>query len=152
MLQEQGGRIGGKQRAESFLRRSAWPGSRSGIEEEREGMRAGIYKICGREEWAAAEQAGVYTGSADDLRDGFIHLSSAAQVAGTAERYFAGRKDLVLVAVDAARLSGSLRWEPSRGGQLFPHLYGPLPLSAVPHVATLPLGADGRHVLPEGIA
>src|SRR4051794_18505224 len=88
-----------------------------------------IYKIVGEQEWRDAEAAGVYAGSADDRRDGFIHLSTAAQVAETVRRHFAGRTDLLCLAVDADGLD--VRWEPSRGGQLFPHLYGTMPLSAI---------------------
>ena len=90
-----------------------------------------IYKICRREEWAAAQRDQVFCGSPDDLRDGFIHFSTAAQVAGTFEKYFAGETGLVLVAVDAQALGTGLKWEPSRGGALFPHLYGELALQAV---------------------
>ena len=88
-----------------------------------------IYKIVGEPEWRDAETTGVYDGSADDRRDGFIHLSTAAQLEETVRRHFAGRGDLLCVAVDADGLD--VRWEPSRNGQLFPHLYGSLPLSAV---------------------
>jgi uncharacterized protein (DUF952 family) len=97
-----------------------------------------IFKICGREEWRAAEAAGVYTGNADDVRDGFIHLSAADQVAGTLEKHYAGRSDLLLIAIDPDALGEALKWEPSRGGALFPHLYGPLPLMAV--VDVTPIG------------
>ena len=90
-----------------------------------------IYKICARAEWSAALAAGSYTGSADDARDGFIHFSTAAQLEATAAKYFAGRADLVLLEVDATQLRSPLRFEPSRGGELFPHLYGVLPLHAV---------------------
>ena len=90
-----------------------------------------IYKICSSAEWSAALAAGSYTGSADDARDGFIHLSTAAQLEATAAKYFAGRADLVLLEVDATQLGAQLRLEPSRGGDLFPHLYGVLPLHAV---------------------
>lgn len=90
-----------------------------------------IYKICSQAEWDAARSAGSYTGSADDARDGFIHFSTAEQVAATVAKYFAGRGDLVLIEVDAAQLGSALRFEPSRGGALFPHLYGALPLHAV---------------------
>lgn len=90
-----------------------------------------VYKICSQAEWDAAVAAGEYTGSADDARDGFIHFSTAEQVAATAAKYFAGRNDLVLIEVDAAHLGAALRFEPSRGGALFPHLYGALPLTAV---------------------
>ena len=110
-----------------------------------------VYKICGQAEWQAAGQAGVYAGSPDDARDGFIHLSDRAQVAGTAQRHFAGRDDLLLVALDASRLGPALQWEPSSAGALFPHLHGRLPLDAVLSVRPLPLGADGRHVVPAGV-
>jgi uncharacterized protein (DUF952 family) len=107
-----------------------------------------IYKICTAAEWREAEQAGAYRGSAVDRRDGFIHFSTAAQAAETAARHFAGQDDLALVAVDAGALGDKLKWEPSRGGALFPHLYGDLPLSAVRSVVPLPLGADGLHEFP----
>ena len=108
-----------------------------------------VYKLVDRAAWAAAEAAGSFTGSAVDRRDGFIHFSSAAQVGETAARHFAGEADLLLVAVDARALGAALRWEPSRGGALFPHLYGPLPLDAVRAVAPLALDAAGRHAFPE---
>ena len=107
-----------------------------------------IYKICARTEWREAERAGQYLGSAADLADGFIHLSATEQVQGTADKHFAGQADLVLVSVSVDRLAPALRWEPSRGGVLFPHLYGPLPLTAVVGVVDLPLGADGIHHVP----
>ena len=107
-----------------------------------------IFKICGEEEWRAAERVRVYGGSAVDLRDGFIHFSTAAQLAETAEKHFAARDDLLLVAVDAEALGAALRYEPSRGGALFPHLYAHLSLDAVRFVEPLPLGADGKHRLP----
>ncbi len=110
---------------------------------------ATIYKICERAEWQAAERAGIYRGAALDLRDGFIHFSTAAQVAETAAKHFAGRADLVVVAVDAAALGERLQWEPSRGGALFPHLYGALPLSAVQWARALPDAVDGRRAFPE---
>jgi uncharacterized protein (DUF952 family) len=90
-----------------------------------------IYKICRPDEWAAAGRARVFCGSPDDRRDGFIHFSTAAQVPGTLEKYFSGEPGLVLIAVDAGRLGAALKWEPSRGGALFPHLYGDLSLDAV---------------------
>ena len=108
-----------------------------------------IYKICDSPLWREAERAGVFAGAPVDHTDGFIHFSTAAQAAETAARHFAGKADLLLVAVDAAALGPALRYEPSRGGQLFPHLYGTLPFSAVRWVRPLPLGADGRHVFPE---
>jgi uncharacterized protein (DUF952 family) len=112
-------------------------------------LEATIYKICDRALWREAERAGVFAGAPVDHADGFIHFSTAAQVAETAARHFAGKGDLVLVAVGAAGLGPALRYEPSRGGQLFPHLYGTLPLSAVRWVRPLPLGTDGNHVFPE---
>ena len=90
-----------------------------------------IYKICRRDEWHAAERERVFRGSPDDLRDGFIHFSTAEQTPGTFEKYFAGETGLVLVAVDARELGAALKWEPSRGGALFPHLYGELGLDSV---------------------
>lgn len=103
-----------------------------------------IYKIVSAPEWRAAEAIGVFTGSAVDLADGFIHFSSAEQAEETAARHFAGQADLLLVAVEAERLGVALKWEASRGGALFPHLYAPLPLSSVTGVAPLPL-RSGRH-------
>jgi uncharacterized protein (DUF952 family) len=108
-----------------------------------------IYKICQAQEWRDAARARVFRGAAVDRRDGFIHFSTAEQVAETAARHFAGADGLVLVAVDAEALGGALKWEPSRGGTLFPHLYGALSLDAVAWTAPLPLGSDGRHVFPE---
>jgi uncharacterized protein (DUF952 family) len=108
-----------------------------------------IYKICEREAWEEAQTAGLYTGSPADRRDGFIHFSAAAQLPGTAAKHFAGLSDLVLVAVDGATLGGALRWEPSRGGELFPHLYAALPLSAVLWARPLADEAGGRRVFPE---
>jgi uncharacterized protein (DUF952 family) len=110
---------------------------------------ATIYKICDAALWREAERAGVFGGAPVDLADGYIHFSTAGQAAETAARHFAGMADLVLVAVDAEALGATLRYEPSRGGALFPHLYGTLPLSAVRWVRPLPLGANGRHVFPE---
>jgi uncharacterized protein (DUF952 family) len=107
-----------------------------------------IYKICPAALWRAAAEAGVFLGSEVDRRDGFIHFSTAGQAAETAARHFAGERDLVLVAVDAAALGDRLKWEPSRGGALFPHLHGALNLAAVRRVDPLPLGPDG-HVFPE---
>jgi uncharacterized protein (DUF952 family) len=90
-----------------------------------------IYKICHKGEWAAAACEQVYAGSAKDREDRFIHFSTAAQLPGTLETYYAGAEELVLLAVDAASLGAALRFEPSRGGALFPHLYGTLPLALV---------------------
>jgi len=107
-----------------------------------------IYHMCRRDEWRAAQAAGVYRGSSQDLADGVVHFSTAAQIAESAARHRAGQDDLVLLAVDPRRLGPALRWETSRGGQLFPHLYGDLPLDAVAAAEPLRLGADGRHVFP----
>ena len=107
-----------------------------------------IYKICDTAQWAQAERDGEFRGSAVDFADGYIHFSIATQVADTAGKHFAGVWDLVLVAVAAEELGGALKWETSRGGALFPHLYGDLPLAAVAWVRPLPLGPDGHHVFP----
>ena len=107
-----------------------------------------IYKICSRALWDEAEAAGVFTGASVDHSDGFIHFSTAKQVKETARRHFAGERDLVLIAVACEDLGDALRFEPSRGGDLFPHLYGSLPLSAARSVRELPLGPDGEHVFP----
>jgi uncharacterized protein (DUF952 family) len=105
-----------------------------------------VYKIVATKEWTEAEAAGVFTGASVDRADGFIHFSTAEQVPDTAAKWFAGRADLTLAAVDAEALREDLRWEPSPGGALFPHLYAALPMSAVVWSRPLPLGPDGRHV------
>ncbi|MDQ0455275.1 uncharacterized protein (DUF952 family) [Rhizobium paknamense] len=115
-------------------------------------MTMAIYKILSEELWQEAEKAGVFAGAPVDHADGFIHLSTAAQVRETAERHFTGQSGLLLAAVDPGTLGDALRYEPSRGGDLFPHLYGSLPLNAVLWIKPLPLGADGRHQFPEEIA
>lgn len=108
-----------------------------------------VYKICPRAAWDEACRAGHYSGSADDLRDGYIHLSAQHQVAATAAKYFRGQDGLVLVSIATAPLGAALVWEPSRGGDLFPHLYGPLPASAAVAVTPVPLDGNGVPVLPE---
>jgi uncharacterized protein (DUF952 family) len=108
-----------------------------------------IYKICPQALWRQAEAIGVFTGAPIDLQDGYIHLSTAEQARETAARHFAGQEDLLLVAVDEPGLGDALRYEPSRGGDLFPHLYAPLPLTAVRWVKPLPLGCDGQHAFPD---
>lgn len=111
---------------------------------------AWIYKICSREEWEAAVRDGLYRGSADDARDGFIHFSRAHQLRATAQKYFVGRTDLVLVTVDARALGPRLRDEPSRGGDLFPHLYAALPIDCARSVQALVW--DGtQHCFPEDL-
>ena len=108
-----------------------------------------VFKLVDRAAWRAAVPSGVFHGSPADARDGFIHLSTAHQVPETAARHFAGQSGLALVAVAVASLGDALRWEPSRGGALFPHLYGPLPFRAVRWVADVGLDASGRHVFPD---
>jgi uncharacterized protein (DUF952 family) len=108
-----------------------------------------IYKICSASAWREAERSGVYRGSADDLRDGFIHFSMASQVAETARRHFLGQTALFLVEVDADALGAALRWERSRNDELFPHLYGELDLGAVIAVHDLHARSDGSHDIPE---
>lgn len=103
-----------------------------------------IYKIAPAALWRKAQDRGRFDGAAIDLKDGFIHFSTAAQVEETARLHFAGKVDLVLIAVDAKRLGAGLRRETSRGGALFPHLYAPLPLDAVVSVKPLPTTADGH--------
>jgi uncharacterized protein (DUF952 family) len=103
-----------------------------------------IYKICARAEWEAAATSGVYRGSEADRRDGFIHFSTAAQVDETLRKHFAGRSDLLLVTVDRDALGDELRFEVSRGGELFPHLYGHLPLACAREVRSLPVVAESR--------
>ncbi len=105
-----------------------------------------IYHMCPAEAWEEAVAAGRYTGTEDDRRDGFIHFSTATQIAESARRHRAGQAGLVLVAVAAGRLGGRLRWEPSRDGARFPHLYGPLFPDEAASIAALPLGPDGEHV------
>lgn len=107
--------------------------------------------MCKRAEWEAARVGGVYGGSSQDAADGFIHFSTAAQIVESAAKHRTGQSDLVLIEVDADSLGDALRWERSRGGQLFPHLFGKLPVDAVRRVAPLPLGPDGRHVFPWGL-
>lgn len=107
-----------------------------------------IYHMCRAEEWHQAERAGRYAGSSQDAADGFIHFSTAAQLVESASKHRAGQSGLVLLAVDPDALGDALKWETSRGGQLFPHLYGALPRSAVRRAYDLPLAADGQHVFP----
>lgn len=109
-----------------------------------------IYKIFRRPEWDAFRTAGRTLGAPIDLIDGYIHFSTAAQVTETAAKHFAGESDLVLVACNATALGSALKWEPSRGGQLFPHLYRPLFAVDVIWDKSLPLGAAG-HIFPEGL-
>jgi uncharacterized protein (DUF952 family) len=107
-----------------------------------------IYKVCDQEAWAEARARGVFTGAPVDHEDGYIHFSTAGQLAETLEKHFAGREGLVLLAVPIVRLGDDLQWETSRGGDLFPHLYAELPVSAVVSEQLLDLDASGKHILP----
>lgn len=104
-----------------------------------------IFKLASAPLWREAEAAGIFSGAPIDLADGFIHFSTAAQTRETTAKHFSGQSDLMLIAVDADLLKDRLRWEVSRGGQLFPHLYGPLPLDAVRSAEPVPLASDGSH-------
>lgn len=108
-----------------------------------------IYKIVTEDLWLDARGKGVFDGAGIDLDDGYIHLSTATQARGTADKYFPGQTGLLLVAIDVDRLGDALRWEPSRGGELFPHLYASLTFDAVLWEKPLTIGADGRHLFPE---
>ena len=108
-----------------------------------------IYKICSASAWREAERSGVYRGSGDDARDGFIHFSTASQVEETARKDFFGQRALFLVEVDADALGDRLRWERSRNDELFPHLYGELDLGAVRRVLNMHARSDGYHDIPE---
>jgi uncharacterized protein (DUF952 family) len=110
-----------------------------------------IYKICPEALWREAEKAGRFDGAPIDLADGYIHFSTADQVRETAAKHFAGQRDLLLVAVDAGPLGDALKWEVSRGGALFPHLYAPLDPAGVLWVRPLPLAEDGNHIFPENL-
>jgi uncharacterized protein (DUF952 family) len=107
-----------------------------------------IYKIMTAQQWQQAEAAGRFEGAPIDLEDGYIHFSDAGTVRETAARHFAGQPDLLLAAVEAERLGEALKWEVSRGGALFPHLYASLPLDQILWIRQLPLGEGGRHVFP----
>lgn len=111
-----------------------------------------IYKICRDAEWEKARRDGVFRGAPVDLADGFIHFSTADQLRETAARHFAGEAGLFLLSVESARLGNALKWEVSRGGDLFPHLYGVLPLEQIISVEPLPLDAAGQHRFPPGLS
>jgi uncharacterized protein (DUF952 family) len=108
-----------------------------------------IYKIVSADLWQAAEKTGSFAGAGIDLTDGYIHFSTGAQAKRTAELHFRGQQNLLLVAIDGGSLGEALKYEPSRGGDLFPHLYGALPLTSVLWVKPLPLDGRGNHVFPE---
>ena len=107
-----------------------------------------IYHLSRRDDWDLAKIAGSYRGSREDTADGFLHFSTAEQVVGSAAKHRSGESGLVLLEVDSIALGEALRWEPARGGELFPHLYGPLPTSAVAAECDLPLDKDGLHIFP----
>lgn len=107
-----------------------------------------IYHMCKAEEWQAAQASGSYAGSSQDRADGFIHFSALDQLVVSAAKHRAGQEGLVLIEADAEQLGEVLRWEASRGGALFPHLYGALPVTAVTGAWPLPLDAAGRHRFP----
>ncbi|MEP3280115.1 MAG: DUF952 domain-containing protein [Stappiaceae bacterium] len=115
-------------------------------------MSSVVYKIVPQILWQEAERVGVFTGAAIDLSDGFIHFSTSDQVRETAAKHFAGQRDLLLVAIDVPALGDDLKWEVSRGGALFPHLYADLPMAAVIWMKPLPIGDDGLHLFPELVA
>jgi uncharacterized protein (DUF952 family) len=110
-----------------------------------------VYKIARAAEWEDAQTTGVFAGSRDDKRDGFIHLASASQVSTTSDIHFSDEDNLLLVAIEVNALGPALKWEPSRRGENFPHLYAPLPLSLVHAVTPIRRGADGRLIFPPEI-
>ncbi|MBF0560937.1 MAG: DUF952 domain-containing protein [Alphaproteobacteria bacterium] len=107
-----------------------------------------IYHVCRRAEWVQAAKRGAYNGRPSDAIFGFIHFSAANQVAASIERHFAGERELLLLTVDVVRLGSALRWEANRGGEMFPHLYGSLPVEAVLAVEWIVIGPDGRTDIP----
>lgn len=108
------------------------------------------FKILTREQWNQWRADGDFTGAPVDIADGYIHLSAREQVVETAQKHFAGQDDLILAMIDLAALGDSVKWEPSRGGAPFPHVYGALPMNAVTTKAVLRLDNAGRHVFPAG--
>lgn len=123
--------------------------ARSGSTSRLAPMSTRVYKLLLAAEWEKMKADGRFDGSSVDKVDGFVHLSGRDQVEETAARHFSGVRDLILLEVDPSRLEPPPRWEPSRGGRLFPHLYGPIPLEAVTRSWPLEVGTDGRHALPE---
>lgn len=111
-----------------------------------------IYKVLSETQWDAAVERGEFTGSAADRRDGYIHFSTAGQVVETVRKHFAGQDNLLLLSVNAEELGVDLKWEPSRGGELFPHLYGPLPVATVISAVPLPRDSSGGHRFPSYLA
>ena len=111
-----------------------------------------IFKILAAELWQAAVKEGVFRGAGIDLEDGYIHFSTAEQVRETADRHFAGQPGLVLLAIDGDQLGDQLKWETSRGGALFPHLYRNLKVDEVSSCSPMPIGEDGKHVFPDNVS
>ncbi len=111
--------------------------------------RGPVYHICQSDEWAVAEIGGTYFGSSQDQEDGFIHFSSASQVIDSAAKHRAGQDNLILLEVDPDKLGSALKWEVSRNGVEFPHLYGDLPITAVARSFRLKIDLDGSHLFPE---
>tara|TARA_B100001142_G_C14137699_1_gene579397 strand:+ start:356 stop:712 length:357 start_codon:yes stop_codon:yes gene_type:complete len=111
-----------------------------------------IFHMCKNNEWQIALVSGIYNGSSQDVTDGFIHFSTADQILKSAEKHHNGQHDLVLLSVKVGFLGGALRWEKSRGGDLFPHLYGSLPIKAVIRVDHIELGPDGLHKFPQELS
>ena len=107
-----------------------------------------VYKVCERNAWEAAQRHGFFLGSADDVRDGYIHLSTADQLPSTLGKHFAGLENLTLVCFAVESLSGNLKWETSASGKVYPHYYGSLPVTAALRSYDLPLDAAARHILP----
>jgi uncharacterized protein (DUF952 family) len=111
-------------------------------------LREYLYKIARPAEWAEAEKTGLFSGSADDRRDGYVHLSTAAQVRGTVARHFSTERSLLVIAISASDLLSAVRWEAAPGAEKFPHLYGVLPLAAVASVREIARGPDGAFAFP----
>jgi uncharacterized protein (DUF952 family) len=108
-----------------------------------------IYHICQENEWGAAQVAGIYSGSSQDQKDGFIHFSSGSQIVRSAAKHRAGQDNLILLEVDGDKLGPSLKWEISRNNEEFPHLYGKVPVIAVSRSFKLKLNIDGKHIFPD---
>lgn len=108
------------------------------------------FKILTHDQWQEFRAQGSFAGAPVDLADGYIHLSTREQAAETAAKHFSGQDDLILAMVDLAALGHSVKWEESRGGQLFPHHYGTLPMTAITSHAKLRIGEDGHHIFPAG--
>ncbi|NKB21898.1 MAG: DUF952 domain-containing protein [Alphaproteobacteria bacterium] len=111
-----------------------------------------IYHMCRAEEWQSAQETGLYPGSSQDQADGFIHFSTGDQIVESAAKHRTGQTGLLLLTVNPDALGDALKWEESRGGALFPHLYGPLPTEAASRTDELPLGDDGLHIFPNHVA